>query len=177
MHTILSLFTLIKEVRSVRKQLKYVLKQLSLAYEWLFDELTRPIEMLSSVSMFLFSLNLLLNNTELLKLPSYSSFKYVAPPELWIIFILISICQFFATAIPTIKANKSSGYCLMVSGAVWGWIAITFTMADTGVLTTAPVTYWVLAIFCSLAGKRLLDKNKKYEHSREVEESNKAEVR
>jgi hypothetical protein len=111
----------------VRKQSKYILHQLSLAYDWLFDELTRPIEMLSSVSMFLFSCNLLLNNTELLKLPSYSSFKYVTPPELWIIFILISICQFFATAIPTIKANKSSGYCLMVSGAVWAWIAISLS--------------------------------------------------
>ena len=161
----------------MRKQLKYILNQVSLAYEWLFDELTRPIEMLSSVLMFLFSLNLLLNNTELLKLPYYSSFKYVAPPELWIIFILISICQFFATAIPTIKANKSSGYFLMVSGSVWGWIAITFTMADTGILTTAPVTYWVLAIFCSLAGKRLLDKNKKYECSSEVKGNSEDEVR
>ena len=160
----------------MRKQLKCILHKLSLAYDWLFDELTRPIEMLSSVSMFLFSFNLLLNNTELLKLPSYSSFRYVTPPELWIIFILISICQFFATAIPTIKANKSSGYCLMVSGAVWGWIAITFTMADTGILTTAPVTYWVLAIFCSLAGKRLLDKNKKYECANAFKGKNKDEV-
>ena len=109
----------------MRKQLKCILNQLTVAYEWLFDELTRPIEMLSSVSMFLFSCNLLLNNTELLKLSPYSSFKYVTPPELWIIFILISICQFFATAIPTIKSNKSSGYCLMVSGAVWAWDAIT----------------------------------------------------
>ena len=115
----------------MRKQLRYTLNQLTVAYEWLFDELTRPIEMLSSVSMFLFSCNLLLNNTELLKLPSYSSFKYVTPPELWIIFILISICQFFATAIPTIKANKSSGYCLMVSGAVWAWIAITFLIQSS----------------------------------------------
>ena len=157
----------------MRKQLKCILHQLSLAYDWLFDELTRPIEMLSSISMFLFSCNMLLNNTELLKLSPYSSFKYITPPELWIIFILISIFQFFATAIPTIKANKSSGYCLMVSGVVWAWIAITFAMADTVVMTTAPQMYWVLAIFCSLAGKRLLDKNKKYEHSREVEESNK----
>ena len=160
----------------MRKQLKYILKQLSLTYDWLFDELTRPIEMLSSISMFLFSFNLLLNNTELLKLDSYSSFRYVTPPELWIIFIQISICQFLATAIPTIKANKSSGYCLMVSGAVWGWIAITFTMADTGIITTAPVTYWVLAIFCSLAGKRLLDKNKKYECSSEVKGNSEDEV-
>ena len=161
----------------MRKQLKCILNQLTIAYEWLFDELTRPIEMLSSVSMFLFSCNLLLNNAELLKLSSYSSFKYVTPPELWIIFILISICQFFATAIPTIKANKSSGYCLMVSGAVWAWIAITFTMADTGIITTAPLMYWVLAIFCSLAGKRLLDKNKKYECSREVKGNSEDGVR
>lgn len=160
----------------MRKQLKCVLHKLSLAYDWLFDELTRPIEMLSSISMFLFSFNLLLNNTELLKLSAYSSFRYVTPPELWIIFILISICQFFATAIPTIKANKSSGYCLMVSGAVWGWIAITFTMADTIVMTTAPQMYWVLAIFCSLAGKRLLDKNKEIECSNAVKGKNKDEV-
>ena len=160
----------------MRKQLKCILHQLSLAYDWLFDELTRPIEMLSSISMFLFSCNLLLNNTELLKLPFYSSFKYVTPPELWIIFIILSIFQFFATAIPTIKANKSSGYCLMVSGAVWGWIAITFTMADTVVMTTAPVTYWVLAIFCSLAGKRLLDKNKELESGNAVKGKNKDEV-
>jgi hypothetical protein len=160
----------------VRKQLKYILKQVSLTYEWLFDELTRPIEILSSVSMLLFSINLLLNNTELLKLPSYSSFKYVTPPELWLIFILISICQFFATAIPTIKANKSSGYFLMVSGAVWAWIAITFTMADTVVLTTAPQMYWVLAIFCSLAGKRLLDKNKELESADAVKGKNRDEV-
>ena len=26
---------------------------------------------------------------------------------------------------PTIKSNKSSGYCLMVSVAVWAWDAIT----------------------------------------------------
>ncbi len=160
----------------MRKQLKCILNQLTLAYEWLFDELTRPIEMLSSVSMFLFSCNLLLNNTELLKLSSYSSFKYVTPPELWVIFILISICQFFATAIPTIKANKSSGYCLMVSGAVWAWIAITFAMADTVVMTTAPQMYWVLAIFCSLAGKRLLDKNKELESGNAVKGKNKDEV-
>ena len=160
----------------MRKQLKCTLNQLTLAYEWLFDELTRPIEMLSSVSMFLFSLNLLLNNTELLKLPSYSSFKYVTPPELWIIFILISICQFFATAIPTIKANKSSGYFLMVSGAVWAWIAITFTMANTTVITTAPQMYWVLAIFCSLAGKRLLDKNKEIERANAFKGKNKDKV-
>ena len=115
----------------MRKQLKCVLHKLSLAYDWLFDELTRPIEMLSSIAMFLFSFNLLLNNTELLKLSSYSSFKYVTPPKLWIIFILISICQFFATAIPTIKANKSSGYCLMVSGAVWAWMQLLFLIQNS----------------------------------------------
>ena len=161
----------------MRKQLKCILNQLTIAYEWLFDELTRPIEMLSSVSMLLFSCIMLLNNTELLKIPFYSSFKYVTPPELWIIFILLSIFQFFATAIPTIKANKSSGYCLMVSGAVWAWIAITFAMADTVVMTTAPQMYWVLAIFCSLAGKRLLDKNKELESGNAVKGKNKDGVR
>ena len=61
----------------------------------------------------------------------------------------------------------------MVSGTVWAWIAISFTMADTVVITTAPQMHWVLAIFCSLAGKRLLDKNKELESGNAVKGKNK----
>lgn len=157
-------------MRKKTKQLLLFYKTiLEKCYDWLFDEITRPIEVLSSIGMIMFSTVFLIYNAELIKLPSYAPFKYVAPPQLWLIFIAIGLVQVLATIITSIKANKVSGYFLMLSGAVWGWIAITFSMGDLGIITTAPSTYWLLAIFCSLAGKRLLDKNKKDEDKPEDE--------
>ena len=147
----------------MRQQLNLYIEYLIKAYDWLFDEITRPIEVFSGLGLFLFSMKMYVDNDLLLQLPSYKAFAYVAPPSLWLVFAAVATIQLLATAICSIKANKISGYTLTVCASIWAWIAITFGMDDLDILTTAPFIYWLTAIFSSLAGKRLLDKNKTME--------------
>ena len=147
----------------MRQQLKLYIEYLIKVYDWLFDEITRPIEVFSGLGLFLFSVKMYVDNALLLQIQPYKAFAYVAPPSLWLIFAAVATVQLLSTAICTIRANKISGYTLTVCAGIWAWIAITFGMSDLGILTTAPSIYWLTAIFSSLAGKRLLDKNKAME--------------
>ena len=144
----------------MRQQLELYIVYLIKVYDWLFDEITRPIEVFSGLGLFFFSMKMYVDNALLIQLQPYKAFAYIAPPSLWLIFAAVATVQLLSTTICTIKANKISGYTLTVCAGIWAWIAITFGMGDLGILTTAPSIYWLTAIFSSLAGKRLLDKNK-----------------
>lgn len=135
---------------------------------WIFDEATRVIELLSALGLMLFSIVFYFNNNELLLLPSYRKFNLVAPPEIWFIIFIIGLSQLIAALLTSNKSSQLSGYILMLSGFIWAWVAITFNL-DTEFITTGSIIYGLLAIFCSLSGLRQLSKFKFYEDNNKYE--------
>lgn len=146
--------------------IKCTVLQMSRFRTWLFLYATRIVEFVNGCFIVGFSLvfifDILLGQSRLYEMGSYSSFKN-ADGFLWVAFLILGILQFAAMMFYSIRSNKASAFVLIISSAIWALIAGTFFSSRGGVVTTGPVIYGIWALMCLLAGYELLSVNKKIE--------------
>lgn len=136
---------------------------LKYSHNWLFDSGTRAMEVLNAFGLVGFSGVFFLNNPVLIKLPTYENFALVTPPSYWLITLVLGVSCLLALKQKSLRSNQISGYLIMLSAVVWAIIALGFTMEDFNGITTAPLTYGLLSLFCVLTGTRLLLVNREEE--------------
>ena len=136
---------------------------LKYSHNWLFDSGTRAMEVLNAFGLIGFSAVFFWNNPVLIKLPSYEKFALVTPPCYWFLTLFLGVACLVALKKKSLRSNQVSGFLIMLSAVVWGIIALGFTMEDFDGITTAPLTYGLLSLFCVLTGTRLLLVNREEE--------------
>ena len=137
----------------MKKVIKPIFNIIEQIHKWLFYEHTRIMECFNAFALMGFATVMFLNYTIINTLPSYTKFAYVSPKWWWLVMTGLGVMQGIAILCESNRSNQISGYVLMLSGAVWALIALTFNM-DTAT-TTSTVIYSMFALFCSLTGLEL----------------------
>lgn len=137
----------------MKKVIKPIFNIIEQIHKWLFYEHTRIMECFNAFALMGFATVMFLNYTIINTLPSYTKFAYVSPKCWWLVMTGLGVMQGIAILCESNRSNQISGYVLMLSGAVWALIALTFNM-DTAT-TTSTVIYSMFALFCSLTGLEL----------------------
>lgn len=132
---------------------------------WLFIGTTFA-EVFNAIFILGFSLLLIYNITvksgEIFQLTGYKMFETFSIWT-WVGFFALGFLQILAMLIPSVRASKASGLCLLLSGAIWAFIAGKFMGGVDSILTTAPLIYMSWAIGVSIAGYERITTGKKIE--------------
>lgn len=132
---------------------------------WLFIGTTFA-ELFNAIFILGFSLLLIYNITvksgEIFQLTGYKMFEPFSIWN-WFGFLALGFLQLMAMLIPSVRASKASGMCLLLSGAIWAFIAGKFMGGVDSILTTAPIVYMTWAIGVSIAGYERITAGKKLE--------------
>jgi len=146
--------------------IKCTMLQMSRFRVWLFLYATRIIEFVNGCFVVGFSLvfilDILLGQSKLYAMGSYSSFKN-ADGLLWVAFLILGILQFAAMTFYSTRSNKASGLVLIISSTIWAIVAATFFSSRGGVITTGAITYGIWSLVTLMAGYEILSINKKIE--------------
>lgn len=108
-------------------------------------------ELMNTVFIIGFSLVLIYNksfNTEGMLLPSYRVFDQVS---VWwfIAFLALGFAQIVSMLVPSLRAVKASGLCMIGSSLSWGVITAAYYASQNGMITPATVIIgsWSAAMF------------------------------
>lgn len=125
-----------------------------------FAELMNALFILGFSGAFI--LSILFDDPNILALTSYTEFKNIGI-NYWCIFFIIGLTQLVSMFVPSIRASKVSGLTLLLSAAIWAFIAGTFKSSGAGFITTAPIIYILWATGVALAGYERVTISKKQE--------------
>lgn len=118
---------------------------------WVFDEPTRPVELLSATIGFWFASIMLLNSTMTQSHISYTPFVLLEGGWIWILIVFLSVIHFIKIFAKSTKLTPHiRSYILLWFALVYILIAILFAAAWPP-LTTGFPTYCTLAIINLLA--------------------------
>lgn len=133
--------------------------------KWLFIGTTFA-ELVNSLFIIGFSgamiANIVLNDSSIFELGSYRDFQAIGLGW-WIAFLCLGVLQGLSMYVPSIRASKISGLCLVLSSAIWAFLAGTFISSKDGLITTAPLVYLTWAIGTALSGYERINTGKKKE--------------
>jgi len=162
-----SLFNLIrfKKWLCEASHIKKTAHHITLFRRWLFigttfAELLNAIFIIGFSSIFIY--NILVKQGSIFELASYTDFVSIELWQ-WVLFLILGLTQLVSMFVPSIRASKVSGLCLVLSAAIWAFMAGTFISSRHGTLTTAPVIYLTWAAGIALAGYERISAGKKRE--------------
>lgn len=119
----------------------YVRKQV----HWLFDESpTRPVELLSGLTAFFFSVIMMVEYHIIVLQDSYINFGKITSKWLWIVVLIFSIMQIIEACKNHLISNLRSAQIALWFTLVWFIIALLFA-SNYPPLSTGFFTYTLLA--------------------------------
>lgn len=116
-----------------------------LAISITFAELVNAVFMIGFSLVFIYHKTL---NAAGLDLPSYEVFNQIS---VWyfVAFLALGVLQVASMLIPSLRAVKSSGLCMIASSVVWGVVTAAYYESQNGMVTPAIVIigFWAIAVF------------------------------
>ena len=108
-------------------------------------------ELINASNIIGFSLIFIYNktfSTEGLSLPSYRVFDEVSV-SWFIAFFVLGVLQLISMLVPSLRAVKASGLCMIASSLSWGVITGAYYASQNGMITPATVIIgtWAAAMF------------------------------
>ena len=123
-----------------------------LAISITFAELVNSIFTIGFSAVFIYNKTF---STEGMTLPSYRVFDEVS---IWwfIAFLALGFAQLISMLVPSLRAVKASGLCMIVSSLAWGVITGAYYASQHGMITPATIIIgtWSAAIF--FAGNKII---------------------
>lgn len=145
--------------------LKKTIERLSVFRRWLFigttfAELMNALFIIGFSGVFIY--NIVAEQGSIFELSSYRDFVGIDVWH-WFLFLILGLTQGVSMFVPSIRASKTSGLCLILSAAIWAFLAGTFISSRDGLLTTAPLIYFCWAAGIAFAGYERVTTGKKKE--------------
>lgn len=123
-----------------------------LAISITFAELVNAIFILGFSIVFIYNKSV---SADGIALPSYRVFDEVS---IWwfIAFLALGFIQLISMLVPSLRAVKSSGLCMIVSSLAWGVITGAYYASQNGMITPATIIIgtWAAAVF--FAGNKII---------------------